>query len=111
MVSSLAVFAVFIVSLRVLDVPASEVSTVEAFAAWALVRLLGSVPITPGGIGIIELGLTGALVAFGGGNAEVVAAVLVFRALTMLPTLALGLIAAFTWRRQHPDLAVDTPDP
>ena len=70
---------------------------IEAFAAWALVRIIGSIPITPGGIGIIELGLTGALVGFGGNNASVVAAVLVYRFLTMVPTLVLGLIAAFTF--------------
>jgi uncharacterized protein (TIRG00374 family) len=98
---SLTVFLVFLVSLRALDVSGSEVSAVEAFAAWALVRLIGSIPITPGGIGIVELGLTGALVGFGGPNAEVVAAVLVFRFLTMVPTLALGLLAAATWRRRQ----------
>jgi hypothetical protein len=64
------------------------------------VRIIGSIPITPGGIGIIELGLTGALVGFGGKNAAVVAAVLVYRFLTTVPTLILGLAAAFTWRRQ-----------
>jgi uncharacterized membrane protein YbhN (UPF0104 family) len=61
--------------------------------------LLGTIPITPGGIGIIELGLTGTLVGFGGNNAGVVAAVLVYRFLTMVPTLVLGLLTAFTWRR------------
>ena len=74
----------------------------EAFAAWALIRLLGSVPITPGDVGIIELGLTTALIAFGGNNAGVVAAVLVYRFLTMVPTLVLGLVAAGTWRRHKP---------
>jgi uncharacterized protein (TIRG00374 family) len=83
-------------------VPATEVSVTEAFAAWALVRLLGTIPITPGGIGIIELGLTTALVAFGGNNAGVVAAVLVYRFLTMAPTLVCGLITAATWRRHRP---------
>ena len=73
----------------------------EAFAAWSLVRLIGTIPITPGGIGIIELGLTGALIGFGGGNAGVVAAVLVYRFLTMVPTLLVGLGAAFTWRRHR----------
>ena len=96
---SLSVFAVLLVSLRALDVPASQVTLVEAFAAWSLVRLLGTIPITPGGIGIIELGLTGTLVGFGGNNAGVVAAVLVYRFLTMVPTLVLGLVTAFTWRR------------
>jgi putative heme transporter len=98
---SLTVFLVLLVSLRALDVPAREVSTVEAFAAWALVRLIGSIPITPGGIGVIELGLTGALVGFGGNNAGVVAAVLVFRFLTIVPTLALGLLSAATWRHRR----------
>ena len=65
-------------------------------------RLLGSLPITPGGVGIVELGLTGALVAFGGGNDRVVAAVLLYRVLTVLPTLALGLCAAAVWRRLRP---------
>lgn len=110
---SLTVFAVLVVSLRALGVSAAEVSIVEAFAAWALVRIIASVPITPGGIGIVELGLTGALVGFGGPNAEVVAAVLVYRFLTVVPTLALGLLAAFTFRRRSDPSSVsdDVPHP
>jgi uncharacterized protein (TIRG00374 family) len=99
---SLTVFLLLVISLRAFDVPASQVSLVEAFAAWSLARILGSIPITPGGIGVIELGLTGALVGFGGNNAGVVAAVLVYRFLTVVPTLVLGLIAAFTSRRHRP---------
>ena len=98
----LTVFALLLVSLRVLDVSAGEVSAVEAFAAWSLVRLLGSLPITPGGIGVVELGLTTALVGFGGEDAEVVAAVLVYRFLTIVPTLVLGLVAGAMWRRLRP---------
>jgi putative heme transporter len=97
---SLTVFAVLLVALRALQVPAAEVSAVEAFAAWALARLLGSFPITPGGIGVVELSLTATLIGFGGNNAGVVAAVLVYRFLTMMPTLVLGLIAVATWRFQ-----------
>jgi putative heme transporter len=100
-VGTLSVFLVLLVALRALGVPASEVSLDEAFAAWALARLLGSFPITPGGVGVVELGLTGALVAFGGNNAGVVAAVLLYRFLTMVPTLVLGLLAAATLRRRH----------
>jgi len=95
----LTVFVVLLVSLRVLGVSASEVSSVEIFAAWSLVRLLSSLPITPGGLGVVEVGLTGALVGFGGDNAEVVAAVLLYRFLTIIPTLVLGLLAGATWRR------------
>ena len=101
----LTVFLLFVVSLRVLDVSRSEVSAVEAFAAWSLVRLLGSLPITPGGIGVVEVGLTTALVGFGGDNAEVVAAVLLYRFLSIVPTLLLGLGAIVIWRRLEPGLA------
>jgi uncharacterized protein (TIRG00374 family) len=97
---TLSVFLVLLVSLRALHVPGSEVSVVEAFAAWSLARLLGQIPITPGGIGVVELSLTGALVGFGGNNAGVVAAVLVYRFLTVVPTIFLGLLAATTFRRR-----------
>jgi putative heme transporter len=93
---TLTIFLVLLISLRASDVPGSEVSVAEAFAAWALARILGSFPITPGGIGVVELGVTGALIGFGGNNAGVVAAVLVYRFLTMVPTVVLGLLAA-TW--------------
>jgi uncharacterized protein (TIRG00374 family) len=99
----LTVFVVLLVSLRVLGVTGGEVSAVEAFAAWALVRLLGSIPITPGGLGVVELGLTTALVGFGGSQVEVVAAVLVYRVMTMVPTLVIGLLAGATWKRYRPN--------
>jgi putative heme transporter len=98
----LTVFLVLLACLRVFDVTAGEVSLIEAFAAWSLARLLGSLPLTPGGLGIVEVGLTGALVGFGGNNAEVVAAVLVYRFLTIVPTLLLGLGAGATYRRRRP---------
>lgn len=104
---NLTVFALLVVSLRAMGVDPGQVSLVEAFASWSFVRIISTIPITPGGIGVIELGLTGMLVGFGGKNAAVVAAVLVFRFLTTVPTLLLGLAAAFTWRRQ----GVRTPEP
>lgn len=107
----LTVFLLLVLSLRALDVPASQVTLVEAFAAWALVRILGAIPLTPGGIGIVELGLTGALVSFGGASAGVVAAVLVYRFLTVVPTLVLGLVAGIVFRRLHPETGASSPAP
>jgi uncharacterized protein (TIRG00374 family) len=103
LVGHLTVFLVLLVSLRVLGVTGGEVSAVEAFAAWSLVRLLGSIPITPGGLGVVELGLTTALVGFGGDQVDVVAAVLVYRVWTVVPTLLIGLLAGATWKRHRPD--------
>ena len=102
LVGHLSVFVVLLVALRAVGVTAEEVDFVEAFAAWALTRLLTAIPITPGGLGIVELGLTGALVAAGGSNDNVVAAVLLYRLLTWLPPIVLGGVAALLWRRLHP---------
>jgi uncharacterized membrane protein YbhN (UPF0104 family) len=105
----LTVFVLLLACLRVTGVTGAEVSAIEAFAAWALVRILGALPLTPAGVGFVEVGLTGALVAFGAPNAEAVAATLLYRALTVLPTLVLGLLAAATWRTHHPGDAIDSP--
>jgi uncharacterized protein (TIRG00374 family) len=105
----LTVFVLLVVCLRVTGVSSSEVTGIEAFAAWALVRILGALPLTPAGVGIVEVGLTGALVAFGAPNAEAVAATLLYRALTVFPTLALGLLAAATWRTHHPGDTIGSP--
>ena len=106
----LSVFLVLVACLRTLGVTEQQVTLTEAFAAWTLVRLLGSLPITPGGLGVVELGLTGALVGFGGPNDAVVAAVLLYRALTILPTLALGVIAGALWRRLRPQEREPVPE-
>lgn len=95
----LTVFLVLLVSLRTVGVPAADVSFAEAFAAWALIRIITTIPITPGGLGVVELGLTGALVSFGGGQPEVVAAVLLYRVLTFVPPIATGGVCLLVWRR------------
>ena len=66
---------------------------------------------TPGGVGFVELGLTGALVAFGAGNAEAVAVTLIHRFLTTIPTIVLGLLAASTWYVGHRPRQVSTSGP
>ncbi len=100
--SQLAVFVVLVVSLRAVGVTRVQVSIVEAFAAWSLTRALGSIPITPGGFGIEELVLTGTLVGFGADNAAAVAATLIYRFLTVVPILVLGLLAAGTYKVGKP---------
>ncbi|HZB58196.1 MAG TPA: YbhN family protein [Actinomycetota bacterium] len=99
LVSHLSLFLVLVLALRHVGVSGSEVSWVEALAAFALVRLLSAFPVTPGGLGVVELGLAGALVLAGGQEAEVVAAVLVFRVLTFVLPIPIGGVTWWLWRR------------
>ena len=98
-IGHLSSFAVLLVSLRAVGIDHAELTGVECFAVFSLVRLLTAVPITPGGLGVVELGLTGGLVAFGADQEAVVAAVLLYRALTILPVILIGAVCFLFWKR------------
>jgi uncharacterized protein (TIRG00374 family) len=95
----LTVFGVLLVSVRAVGITAAQVSAAEVFASWALIRIITTIPVTPGGVGIVELGLTGALVTFGGPQVEVVSAVLLYRFLTYVPPIAIGGVCLLVWQR------------
>jgi len=74
---------------------------------FAFARLLTAVPITPGGLGIVEVAYIGGLILAGRGHADVptdvfhaqvTAAVLVFRALTYGIQIPLGALTYVIWR-------------
>src|SRR4051794_14617147 len=100
-VSQLSLFAVLLLALRFVGVTADQVSLAEALAVFAFARLLTAIPFTPGGLGIIEVALITGLSAAGGARAEVAAAVLIFRALTFVLQIPIGLGTYIFWRRNH----------
>lgn len=85
----------------------SELRPPEILAAFALERLLTLAVITPGGAGLVEVGLTGFLVTLGADAVAAVAGVLLYRAFTFaleIPVGGVGL-AAWLWlnrRTPHP---------
>ena len=97
--SQVALFIVLLLSLRHMGISEQDVSTAEAFAVFAFSRLLSAVPITPGGVGLIDLGYIGGLSAFDSAEkAQIVAAVLLFRALTYGIQIPLGGFTYIIWR-------------
>ena len=99
--SHLALFAVLLIALRHAGVSEADVSTSQALAVFAFGRLISALPITPGGLGVIELGYIGGLRAAAGEEnaAAVVAAVLLFRVLTYVVQIPLGGVTYLLWRR------------
>ena len=100
-VSHLSLFLVLLLGLRFCGVSADEVGWVEALAVFAFARLLTAIPFTPGGLGIIELALITGLSAAGGERAEVAAGVLVFRVLTYVLPIPLGVVTYVVWQRNR----------
>ena len=99
-VSHLSLYAVLLTALRQIGVSDNEVSWTKVLAVFAFARLLTAIPLTPGGLGVIELALIGGLdAAAGGQHAQVVGAVLIFRLLTYVVPIPLGLITYLYWRR------------
>jgi len=98
--SHLLLWLVLLACLRATGASQAQVPWQTSLAAFAFIRLLTALPITPGGLGITELGLVGILAAGAGGHVSVrvTAAVLLYRAVTYLPPIPLGALACLTWR-------------
>jgi uncharacterized protein (TIRG00374 family) len=98
--SDLTGWFVQLACLRACGVTAGEVSWEKSFAGYALIRLLTTIPITPGGLGITEVGLT-AYLATGLNTAvtdRIAAAILLCRALTFVVPIPFGAVNFTVWR-------------
>jgi uncharacterized membrane protein YbhN (UPF0104 family) len=106
LVAHLLHVALLVAALRAVGVSSSEIGLADATIAYALMRLVTVLPVTPGGLGVAELGLIGGLGLAGGEElaAPIAAAVLLFRGLTYLPPIVLAAPAWVVWRlRRRPD--------
>jgi hypothetical protein len=73
--------------------------------AYGAAQVAANLPITPGGLGVVEGSLTVALVAYGGSTAGSVAAVLVYRIISFWALLPIGWLAFLGLQleaRRHP---------
>ncbi len=74
-------------------------------AAFALGRLLTSVAVTPGGLGLVEAGSVALLVAMGANAAEAAAGTLLFTIFTHVIEIPFGIVAWLVWlwgRKKRP---------
>lgn len=84
--------------LRAVGANSELLSSAAILAAFAFGRLVTALPITPGGLGVMELGLVSTLAAVSSvEEAVLVAAVLLFRFLTFALPILLGAFAWIYW--------------
>lgn len=110
LVSHVALYLVLLLALRHVGVSEREISWAQVLGVFAFVRLISAFPITPGGIGLVELGYIGGLYLAGKAHADVplpefktqvAAAVLVFRTLTFVLQIPLGAVTYAIWQRKR----------
>lgn len=86
--------ALFLASLRAIGIGNDQIPTLWVIAAFATGRLLTMIPVSPGGLGLVDLGWIGLLtLGWQSGTADsdlIAAGTLLFRALTFLPPIPLG---------------------
>lgn len=102
LLSHISLYIVLLVTLRHVGVGDSVLSWIEVLAVFAFIRLVSALPITPGGVGVVELGLTFGLQVAAGVDAfdsSIAAAVLVFRTITFALPIPLGAMSYVIWRR------------
>jgi uncharacterized membrane protein YbhN (UPF0104 family) len=106
-VSHIGLYGVLLLSLRFVGVSQSEVGWAEVLGVFAFGRLLTALPLTPGGLGVVELAYIGGLVLAGRNHttaspelfrAQVAAGVLLFRTLTYGAQIPLGGLTYLIWR-------------
>ncbi|HUF96294.1 MAG TPA: flippase-like domain-containing protein [Acidimicrobiia bacterium] len=82
-----------------------DIGPIEVIAAFGFASLIGGIPGTPGGLGIVEAGLVFILAAYGFRAGTTVAPVLVFRIVSYWLPAALGSLAGGTTFLSSPEAA------
>ena len=85
-----------------------DVAFGAVLAAYAVERMLTLVPITPGGVGVVETAATAVLVGFGADPVGAAAGVVLFRVFSYLIEIPLGAVVAATWFAQTRRMAART---
>jgi uncharacterized protein (TIRG00374 family) len=104
-------FVILVMSMRFVGFSQQELPLGDIFIVWAIVLLVQSIPITPGGIGIVEVAYLALFTQILGqehSNA-IAAGIALFRLVQWALPIPIGWAATFHWRRrvQRGDL----PDP
>ena len=78
-------------------------------AAYAVERLFALIPLTPGGVGLVETAATATLVGFGADPVGALAGVVLFRVFSYLIEIPLGAVVAAAWFARARHASVSSP--
>lgn len=79
--------------------------------AFCAAQVLGTLPLTPGGLGFVEAGLTGTLALAGVGAGAAVVATLAYRLVSYWLPIPAGIVAGIMHRRRYGAEEVEPPPP
>jgi uncharacterized protein (TIRG00374 family) len=94
-------FVLVLLIVRAVGITAGKVTFVAVFTSFAVARLAGAIPITPGGLGTVDAAFISLMTAFGASSSRALAADLIWRVTVYFLPIIPGLVTYVLWLRRH----------
>jgi putative heme transporter len=94
-------FVLVLIIVRAVHITTGDVTYVAVFTSFALARLAGAIPVTPGGLGTVDAAFISLMTAFGASSSRALAADLIWRLMVYFLPVIPGIVTYVIWLRGH----------
>jgi uncharacterized membrane protein YbhN (UPF0104 family) len=99
--NQVAGFVLVLIIVRAVGITGGQVSLAAVFTSFAVARLAGAIPITPGGLGTLDAAFISMMTAFGASSSQALTADVIWRLTTYFLPIFSGLVTYLVWVRWH----------
>jgi putative heme transporter len=99
--NQLAGFVLVLIIVRAIGIGSGQVTLIAVFTSFAIARLAGAIPITPGGLGTLDAAFVSLMTTFGASSSRALAADLVWRLMVFFLPILPGIATYVVWIRTH----------
>jgi uncharacterized protein (TIRG00374 family) len=99
--NQLAGFVLVLLIVRAIGIGSGQVTLIAVFTSFAVARLAGAIPITPGGLGTVDAAFISLMTTFGASSSSALAADLVWRLMVYFLPIVPGVVTYVVWMRTH----------
>jgi putative heme transporter len=90
-------FVLVLIIVRAVGIPADQITFAAVFTSFAVARLAGAIPITPGGLGTLDAAFISVMTTFGARPSQALTADLVWRLTTYFLPIPSGILTYIVW--------------
>jgi hypothetical protein len=92
-------FVLLLIIVRAIGIGSGQVTLLAIFTSFAVARLAGAIPVTPGGLGTLDATFVSLMTSFGAGSSRALAADLVWRLMMYFLPILPGIGTYLIWIR------------
>ena len=98
-------FVLVLIIVRAVGITTGQVTVIAVFTSFAVARLAGAIPITPGGLGTLDAAFLSLMTAFGASSSRALAADLIWRLTVYFLPIIPGIVTYVIWLRRRDRIA------